>query len=96
MNWRNPETEVPATGQRVWVLIQHWKEKGPLSCEIYCGEVVLANDGSELAVFNNDDIGRGSARWLLRTKHRERMLDTDIWVRAWAPVEELPIPSWLR
>lgn len=61
IKWKNPKEQLPENGQVVAVLLRHWKEDGPSSCEIYFGEYE-----SELgSVFNNDQIGLGSQRWHL-------------------------------
>jgi len=36
IKWINPKDSLPEEEDIVWVLIQHWKEHGALSCEIFC------------------------------------------------------------
>jgi hypothetical protein len=93
VNWRKP-TELPDPDQLVWILVQHWKENGPMSCEIYCGEVVFNRDGKSCAIFNNDDIGKGGLMWELNPVASVRSPWNDT-VLAWCPVNELPLPEWV-
>lgn len=93
MNWRKPE-ELPDANEVVWVLIQHWKEAGPLSCEIYCGEVLYSRDNKSVCVINNDDIGCGGLMWILRPIGVNRSAYEDK-VLGWLPVAELSLPPWV-
>lgn len=94
MNWRKT-TELPDANELIWVLVQHWKENGPLSCEIYCGEVLYDRDNLGCAAFNNDDIGLGSQMWIIKPRPEHRQSQYDDKVLAWMPVNELPLPKWV-
>lgn len=62
INWIKPEEELPAVGDTVAVLCQHWKKEFPDSLEIFFGEVeavdVLTGEGYR--VQTNDYTGHGS------------------------------------
>lgn len=95
MNWRDPSKELPKEGAIVWILIQHWKKEGALSCEIYCGEVNYSKDKLECSVFNNDYIGSGGLRWILwqheELDYRNSLSDM---ADAWLPESEITLPDW--
>jgi hypothetical protein len=97
MRWRNPKEELPNEGETVWVLLQHWKEEGALSCEIYCGEVEYSNDRLSCRAFNNDWIGSGGASWTIwQSSEYEYQSDDCDTAKAWLPASELPLPKWIK
>jgi hypothetical protein len=92
MNWINPKDKLPNDGDIVWVLVQHWKNAGPLSCEIYCGEVESSELG-DCRVLNNDYIGQGGISWYLKQPCERAFGGED--AVAWAHVEREHLPDWL-
>ena len=95
MNWHNPDVQLPEKDDVVWVMIQHWKQNGPLSIEIYAGQVSIGNDGS-CVVFNNDDIGMGSLMWYLSPKPDEYSDSYTERAVAWAYAGNHHIPPWIK
>lgn len=71
--------------------MEHPKENGALSCEIYCGEVEYNNDLTSCRAFNNDWIGAGSASWTLWALTHNHDIE---YAKAWCPVEEIPLPKF--
>ena len=96
INWRNPKVELPKAGQIVWVLMQHWKKEYGQSIEIYCGEVSVSRDFSEIIVMNNDYIGAGSASWVLFRVGDDCDYDDCNIAKAWLPVSEMALPPWVK
>lgn len=97
MNWRNPKKELPNEGEIVVILLQHWKERGALSCELYCGEVEYSNDRLSCRAYNSDYIGAGAASWPIwqHEDYEYRNSDVDI-AKAWIPASEFSLPKWIK
>lgn len=81
-------------GDIIWVLLYHWKSEGPLSSEIYCGEVELSNQGQMIAC-NNDYIGYGTQSWLIWEPDDTEFPSSYDKIEAWLPYNELILPEWL-
>lgn len=93
--WKNPEKELPAPGEKIWILNQHWKKEGILSCEIMGCEVrrVTTDQIDVLVAENTDYTGAGWVSFDLKVftngeKERERPL-------AWCRMDELLLPEWI-
>lgn len=104
MTWKNPLRNLPSRGERVWVLLYHWKNRQAMSCEIYAGEVEAMmhaevdaeGEGytSEERVYveNCDDYGQGSSRWEFRDANSPEDCNK---IAAWCYAYELKLPEWL-
>ncbi len=95
LKWRNPKKDLPKVGEVVWVLMEHWKKEGALSCEIFCGEVEVSNDGKQISAYNNDYIGSGGVRWTI-WQSEDFEYPSDSPAKAWLPVDELNIEIYRR
>jgi hypothetical protein len=98
MNWRNPKEVLPEQGQLVWVMLEPHKDRGSLlesapSIEIVCGWAFRYDD--VCGVDNNDELGLGGISWYL-TKSKNKYLNFEAGAMAWMPVEEMPLPGWVK
>lgn len=96
IRWRNPAKELPKQNEIVGVLMQHWKENGALSCEIFFGEVSWSNDKLSCVMDTMDNTGQGNTSYTI-WKHEDYEYPSsycDI-ARAWFPAIEFELPTWL-
>lgn len=97
MRWRNPNEEMPEPNQIVWVMVEPHKDRGSLlksapSIEVACGWVSYSTEG-KCRVDNADELGHGAIGWQLGGKNE---YGYDPFAIAWLPVEEMPLPSWIK
>lgn len=103
MKWRNPKKELPQDEQRIFVMIDPHKKRGPnlvdsaISIQIAAGWAYFDRP-SVVRVENRDELGEGAIEWLL---YCPEDLRDDIYggnggdAIAWIPVEEMDYPDWL-
>lgn len=96
MNWRDPRSELPFQGQRVWVMLEPHKDRGSfldsaMSIQIVCGEACYSNDGKFLEIQNYDELGQGGIGWSFaeQRKDDEEYGNYQPRATAWIPVEEM-------
>jgi len=63
--WNDIRNLLPENGQKVLLLMVHWKENFPGSWELYGTEFIEGSDRYTPYFLNNDDIGHGGQVWKL-------------------------------
>jgi hypothetical protein len=90
VNWRNPDQELPAEGQLVFVMLDPHKWRGSM-LDSAASIMIVGGWYRHGRVENNDEIGEGSQCYLLNPKDESSYYSRAI---AWIPVEEMAFPKF--
>lgn len=96
--WKNPEKDLPQVDSIIWILDQHHKAAGALSCEILGFQVreVKTDLIHALVAENMDYIGTGWRQFVLKEFNAKDERWKDDRPLAWCYQSELNFPPWIR